>query len=85
MSTFDLPKLDSTDELKSNGVKHYQELIGIYRWAVELGRVDILLETALMSTYMLPRVGHLNQLYRMFGFLNLYPKRKLALIRSTRR
>ena len=79
MSTDYLPELDTTDELKSDGVQYYQELIGILRWAVELRRVDILLETALMSTYMAsPRVGHLNQLYRMFGFLKLYPKRKLA-------
>ena len=46
---------------------------------MELGRVDILLETALMSTYMaMPRTGHLNQLYQMFGYLKAHPKRKLA-------
>ena len=50
------------------------------RWAVELGRVDILLETLLLSTYLaLPRQGHLNQqVYRMFGYLKSHPKRKLA-------
>ena len=79
MLTDYLPELDVTDELIGDGVQYYQELIGILGWAVELGRVDILLETALMSTYMaLPRVGHLNQLYRVFGFFKLYPKRKLA-------
>jgi hypothetical protein len=57
----------------------YQELIGILRWAVELGRVDILLATSLMSTYMaMPREGHLQQLYRMFGYLKIHPKRKIA-------
>ena len=46
---------------------------------MELGRVDILLETALMSTHLaLPRSGHLDQVYRMFGYLKMYPKRKLA-------
>jgi hypothetical protein len=64
MSTDYLPKLDTTDELKSDGVQYYQELIGILWWAVELGRVGILLETALTSTRMaLPRIGHLNRLY----------------------
>ena len=49
------------------------------RWAVEIGRVDILLETSLLSTHLaMPRVGHLDQVYRMFGYLKLYPKRKLA-------
>jgi hypothetical protein len=57
----------------------YQGLIGVLRWAVELGRVDILLEASMMSTYMaMPREGHLQQLYRMFGYLKLHPKRKLA-------
>ncbi len=32
-----------------------------------------------MSTYMaMPRTGHLNQLYQMFGYLKAHPKRKLA-------
>ena len=73
------PELDTSDELKSDGVQYYQELIGVLRWAVELGRVDIHIETALLSTYMaMPRIGHLNMLYRMFGYLKLYHKRKLA-------
>ena len=73
------PELETSPELKSDGIQTYQELIGVLRWAVELGRVDILLEVALMSTYMaMPREGHLQQLYRMFGYLKAYPKRKIA-------
>ena len=50
------PELDTSPELKDEGLQRYQELISILRWAVELGRVDILLETALMSTHLaLPR------------------------------
>ena len=73
------PELDTTAELKADGVQYYQELVGILRWAVEIGRVDILLETSLMSFHLaLPRIGHLKQLYHMFGYLKIYPKRKLA-------
>jgi hypothetical protein len=73
------PELEVSPELKSDGIQLYQELIAVLRWAVELGRVDILLEASLMSTHMaLPREGHLQQLNRMFGYLKLYPKRKLA-------
>ena len=39
------PELDTNQELKHDGLQRYQELIGMLRWAVELGRVDILLET----------------------------------------
>ena len=42
------------------------------RWAVELnwGVFDVLLETTMMSTHLaLPRVGHLEQVYHIFGYL----------------
>ena len=50
------PDLDTSPELKTEGLQRYQELVSILRWAVQLGRVDILLETSLMSTHLaLPR------------------------------
>jgi len=40
------------------------------RWACELGRIDILLETALMSQYLAaPRKGHLGKLFNIFSYL----------------
>jgi hypothetical protein len=41
------PELDTTAELALEGHRYFQELIGILRWAVELGRLDILLETGI--------------------------------------
>ena len=74
------PELDTSPELKEDGIQRYQELIGVSRWAVELGRVDILLETSMMSTHLaLPWRGHLEQLYHMFAYLKANPKRKLYL------
>ena len=50
------------------------------RWAVELGLVDVLLETAMMSTHLaLPRVGHLEQVYHGFGYLKGASKRCIFL------
>ncbi len=43
------PWLEETPELKADGVQRFQELIGQLRWAVEIGRVDILLETSFPS------------------------------------
>ncbi|KAI2505828.1 Reverse transcriptase (RNA-dependent DNA polymerase) [Fragilaria crotonensis] len=73
-------ELQTSPELKSDGIQLYRELIGISRWAVELGRVDVLLEVALMLTHKaMPREGHLQQLYRIFGYFKVYPrKRKIA-------
>jgi hypothetical protein len=73
------PWLEDTPELKADGVQRFQELIGQLRWAVEIGRVDILLEVALLSSYLaMPRVGHLEQAFHIFGYLKSHPKRKLA-------
>jgi hypothetical protein len=40
------PELDETQELEPELPSQYQQLIGILQWAVELGRVDILLEVS---------------------------------------
>jgi hypothetical protein len=46
------------------------ELIGILRWAVELGRIDIMVDVSLLSSYsMQPRMGHLDQVFHIFGYL----------------
>ena len=75
LSTDFHPELETSAELKSDGIQLYQELIGVLRWAVELGRLDILLEVALMSTYLaMPRQGHLQQVYRIFGYLYITNK-----------
>ena len=55
-------------------VSRYQQLIGILRWACELGRLDILTEVAMMSQYQAsPRTGHLEALYLIFHHLAKNP------------
>jgi hypothetical protein len=72
-------ELDTSPELASEGHSYYQELIGILRWAVELGRMDILLEVSLMSTYLAaPREGHLEQVFHIFGYLKKVPRKRIA-------
>ncbi len=73
------PELDVSQELKADRLNYYQELIGVLRWAAELGRVDLLLETSLMSAHLaLPRIGHLEQVMHMFAYLHEYPTRNIA-------
>ena len=70
--------MDCTGESKAEGLQFYQELIGSLRWAVEIGRVDILLETTLMSTYLaMPREGHLEQVLHIFGYLKCHKKMRI--------
>jgi len=47
-------------------------LIGILRWAIELGRVDILTEVSCLSQHLAePREGHSVAVYKIFKYLNL--------------
>ena len=72
------PSEDVAKELNMEGVQFYQEMIGILRWAVEIGRVYILLEVSLLSSHLaFPRIGHLQAVYHIFGYLKQVPKRKL--------
>ena len=64
------PETDVTDELENDLASRYQQLIGICRWAVELGRIDIFYEVSCLSQYQAsPRVGHLEALYHIFAYL----------------
>ena len=70
-----LPELDGTDKLSADDVRLFQELIGVLRWATELGRVDILFEVSILSQYQAsPREGHLSQGFNLFGYLKDNPK-----------
>ena len=72
------PELDCTGELKADGLQWYQEMIGSLRWAVEIGRVDILLEVSVMSKYLaMPREGHLEQVLHIMGYLKSHKKLRL--------
>ena len=49
---------------------YYQSLIGILRWTVELGRANIAIKVSKISSHaVLPRKGHLNKIFYMFGYL----------------
>ena len=50
-------------------------MIGILRWATEIGRVDILTELSLLSAYQAsPRRGHFEQVIHIFAFLKEHQK-----------
>ena len=71
------PETDTLPNLKPKGVTQYQEMIRVIRWVVDLGRVDIILEMALISTYLaLPHREHTEQVFQMFRCLKPNPERK---------
>ena len=65
--------IDNSDELGDEEASYYQSLIGILRWMVELGRVDICTEVSMMSSHLaLPRKGHLTALTHVFAYLKAH-------------
>jgi hypothetical protein len=72
--------LDTSPYLDDDFMTFYQQLIGTLQWCVELGRSDIHLAVALMAQHMAaPRVGHLDQIFHMFGYLKSHGRSKLVL------
>ena len=72
-------ELDASPELDLDNTRFCQEMVGMLRWAVELGRVDINFEVLLISSHTInPRIGHMNALIHIFAYLNQNPKLIIA-------
>lgn len=73
------PETDVTPELGASEASYYMSLIGVLRWIVELGRVDIAVEVSLLSSHMaLPREGHLEQVLHIFAYLKVHHNAELV-------
>ena len=71
------PEIDISPELGDELTIRYMQLIGTLRWAIELGRIDIMAEVSLLSQYQCsPREGHLDAVYRIFWYLKCCLKKK---------
>ena len=69
------PELDTSPELGSKQLNYFQGLIGILRWACEIGRIDILMPVSLLSRYLVSaRQGHLEQVFHIFAYLKHHPR-----------
>jgi hypothetical protein len=65
------PELDTTPELNATHATFYQTQIGVLRWCVELGRVDIITEVSELASYLaMPREGHLEATFHLFNYLD---------------
>jgi len=74
------PELDSTEYLVDDAALLYMQFIGILRWLVELGRVDVCTEVSMMSAYnAMPRMGHLHAVLHIFAYLQHHIDRRLVL------
>ncbi len=66
------PSTDLSDLLDPDSSSFYQHLIGVMRWMVELGRIDIGTEVSMLSSYLAcPCKGHLESALHVMGYLRL--------------
>ena len=64
------PELDTSPELDAELASYYASQIGILRWAVEIGRCDIVTEVSMLASHLaMPREGHLETVFHLFGYL----------------
>ena len=64
------PELDDSEVLDANGMATYHSHIGVLRWMVELGRVDIITEVSTLASFSaMPRQGHLDAIWHMYAYL----------------
>ena len=78
METNYRPELDVSPLLPPEKANYYQSQLGILRWIVELGRIDIATEVSMLAAHnALPRQGHLAAVFRMYSYLKTRPNARL--------
>jgi hypothetical protein len=69
------PELDITPLFNDEETNQFQSFISILRWIVELGCLDIYVHMVMLSLYLMnPRVGHMEALYYIFGYLKSHDR-----------
>ncbi len=72
-------ELDRSVELLPENASYYQSLMGVCRWMIELGRVDISSEVSTLSMHMgLPCQGHLEAAFHIMAYLSSYHYSRLC-------
>ena len=60
------PLMNSSADLGLMLMNYYQTLIGVLRWIVELGRIDIITEVSMLASQLaIPREGYLEAVFHI--------------------
>ena len=74
------PDTDVSSELGAEDASYYQSIIGILRWMVELGRIDIATKVSTLSSYLvMPRRGHMQGALHIMPYLRAKHNSRLVL------
>jgi hypothetical protein len=73
------PELDASDYCDEELGQYYLEQIGVLRWLVELGRMNICTEVLMLAAFLAaPRRGHFDAVMHIFAFLDHHPRCRLV-------
>ena len=73
------PETDKTPALEQELASWYQSLIGMLRFMVEIGRVNIITEVSIMASHIsMPIEGKLEAVLHVFSFLCQHYKSRMA-------
>jgi hypothetical protein len=73
------PDVETSDQLDADATNMYQSYVGILRWCIELGRIEICLALGKLSSYLAcPRIGHMEAVLQVFSYLSKHSRSKLV-------
>ena len=74
------PELNASPLIDPSLASYYQSQIGVLRWMVEIFWVDINTEVSMLDSLLaLPREGHLEAVFHVYGYLRVKHNTRLAL------
>ena len=74
------PELDTSLELDKENMCYFQDLIGILRWAVDMGRSNVAVDVSILSINLTALLsGNLYQPFKLFVYLKYQPKSKFVM------
>jgi hypothetical protein len=80
METNYRPELDVSPALGQLKANYYKLQIGVLRWIVKLGRMDITTKVSMLASHnVLPHVGHLDAVLIIFSYLKTKMNARLVL------
>ena len=77
------PELNISLVLGPDDASYYQALIGVMRWMIDIGHIDINIELSLLSSHSaISRQGHLVAVLHIVCYLKLSHNSRLAFVQS---
>jgi hypothetical protein len=73
------PETDVSPLLKDEDASWFQQQVGVLRWMIELGRIEISAEVSMLAAFSCaPRQGHLDAVLHLFAWLKMHKRSKLV-------